>query len=258
MTGVSRVRGEQDDVLAYLKADLVHNVLEVWSLKYESNRHELYVHRDDGGITAHLSIYHSPEADYIAIGGDESAASRLVHLVPKRAIVLLSQGAFAEADDRLRSGTVYKSNLMLLERGQERLIHPELAVRLTQNDAEEYAGFGPSFTGPPSPLEWARERLGREATYGVFDGKLVSVATTIVPLEEMAVVIGVETKEGYRGKGYGSSVTSAATREGLARAEKCLLGVSSDNAGAKSIYGRLGFRKVSELLWVDVGAALSP
>jgi ribosomal protein S18 acetylase RimI-like enzyme len=227
-------------------------------VKRESQRNELYVSRDDGAITAHLGIYHSPEADYVSIGGREDALDGLLPLVPERAVVLLTPKAFERVGDRLGSGRVHATDLMVVGRGEERLVHPELAVRLSEKDAEEYAGFGLSFAGPPPPEEWARERLVRETVFGIFDGRLASVASTIVPTPELAVIMGVETRKEFRRRGLGSAVVSAALREALNRSCSCLLGVASDNEEAKGIYARLGFRKVDAELWVDIGTGLSP
>jgi ribosomal protein S18 acetylase RimI-like enzyme len=256
--GYEKVGADHGEALAYLRTNLVHNSLEVWSLMRESHRHDLYVHRDGGIITAHLGIYHSPETDYVSIGGREEAIEALLPLVPAKAVVLLSPEAYEKSRERLGSDKVYANDLLLVRRGEERLVHPELAVRLTERDAEDYSRFGPSFEGPPTPVDWARERLSREAVFGVFDGTLVSVADAIAPLPEMAVIVGVETRKEFRRRGFGTIVVSAALREALARSETCLLGVAQSNEDARRLYGRLGFKKVGEEIWVDIGTGRSP
>jgi len=257
-TGVERVKDDDPEALAYLESNLVHNALEIWSMKRESERHELYVRRRNGAIVAHLGIYRAPEADYASIGGQDEEIIELLAVIPEKAVVLLTPSAFGLVGGRLGSEKAYMSDLMVVERGRERLVNPDRAVRLSEKDSKEYAGFGPKFVGPPTAEELARERISKEAVYGVFDGRLVSVASAVVPLPEMAVITGVETKKEFRRRGYGSAVVSAAAREALGRARSCLLGVASDNEEAKGIYRRLGFRKVGEEVWVDVGTGLSP
>ncbi len=227
-------------------------------MKRESERQELYVRRHDGAIVAHLGIYHSPEADYASIGGQEDAIGGLLPLIPDRAVVLLTPKAFETVRGKLRSEKTYLSDLMVVERGEERLVNPDRALRLSEKDSEEYAGFGPNFAGPPTPVEWARERISREAVFGVFEGRLVSVASVVVSFSKIAVVMGVETRKEFRRRGYGTAVVSAATREALNNSKSCLLGVASDNEEAKGLYRRLGYTKVSEEVWVDVGTGLSP
>jgi ribosomal protein S18 acetylase RimI-like enzyme len=257
-SGVEKVNDDDREALAYLETNLIHNALEIWSMKSESQRHELHVRRHNGAIIAHLGIYHAPEADYVSIGGQEEAIGELLSLIPEKGVVLLTPRAFELVRGRLKSEKAYMSDLMLVERGEERLVNPDRAVRLSEKDSEEYAALGPSFVGPPTPTEWARERILREAVFGVFEGRLVSTASVVVPLPEIAVVIGVETRKEFRRRGYGTAVVSAATREALDRSKSCLLGVASDNEEAKGIYHRLGFRKVGEEVWVDVGTGLSP
>ena len=58
------------DVGSYLEDDLVRNALDIWNLRFENERYELYVsRRDRTKIEAHVSIFYAPEADYVSIGG---------------------------------------------------------------------------------------------------------------------------------------------------------------------------------------------
>ena len=250
---------EDSETIAHLETDLNRNALDIWNLRFEGHRYELYVNRIQGAIGAHLGIYHAPEADYVTIGGRDEAIAPLLALIPSRAVVLLPPGALEVARGNMKPGNIYPNDLMLVRRGEESLGHPGLAVRLTEKDAEEFAAFGFSFNAPPVPVEWARERISRDAVFGAFDqGKLVSVASATGFHPDVAVIMGVETRNEFRRRGYGSSVVSAATREALNRSKSCTLWVASRNAEALAIYRRLGFKKVGEELWVDIGTGLTP
>jgi len=257
--GFERVYAEDSEAVAHLETDLNRNALDIWNLRFESHRYELYVNRDQGVIRAHLGIYHAPEADYVTIGGREEAIGPLLTLIPSRAVVLLPPGAFEAARGNMKPGNVYLNDLMLVRRGEEMLGHTDFAVRLTEKDAEEFAGFGSSFNAPPVPVEWARERISRDAIFGAFNQrKLVSVASATAFHPDVAVIMGVETRNEFRRKGYGSSVVSAATREALNRSKSCTLWVAARNAEALAIYRRLGFKKIGVELWVDIETGLTP
>jgi ribosomal protein S18 acetylase RimI-like enzyme len=63
---------------------------------------------------------------------------------------------------------------------------------------------------------------------------------------------GVGVVEGYRGRGYGTLITTVATRAGLATGNRVVwLSVREDNDAALSVYGQLGFeRALSWTRWL--------
>ena len=148
---------------------------------------------------------------------------------------------------------------MVVERGEERLRNPELATRLSRESDIEYSNFGSSFNLPALPIEWIRKRIDEDTIFGAFaDGKLASVASLVAWLPQMAVIMGVETKPEFRRRGLGAVAVSAAVREALTLSQSCSLFVRSDNAAALSLYREIGFKKVAEELWIDIGTGLIP
>ncbi len=257
---VERIRRPTDDVINYLQANLPANALDLWNLQHELNNLEVFVSRDQGRITGHLGIFHTPEADYASLSSDAPEVARLLlDGIPKSCVLILEPPLYKVIKDELRSHVVYPNDRMAVDRGQETITNSDLAVRLSVEDAPEYIRFGTSFNAPQIPLEWAQERLQRDLVFGVFsDDSLASVASVVARLPRMAVILGVETLQEFRGKGYATVVTSAATREALKHSESCSLFVRSDNSKAIHIYRKLGFTKVGEDLWLDVGTGLVP
>lgn len=95
--------------------------------------------------------------------------------------------------------------------------------------------------------------------YGVFEnGQLVSVASAVGGLSKAAFIMGVYTKPEHRRRGYATLATSAAVRDALASSELASLGVREDNLPAIRVYERLGFRRVGEEAWIDLGTGLKP
>ncbi len=257
---VERVTGESDDLTEYLDADIVRNALNLWSLRFEPERLELYVCRDNDSVRAHLGIFRTPEADYVALGAAGGAdVADLLKFLPERCVLTVDRDLYSTIEGRVRPNAVILNDLMVVGREVVTPENPRLVHQLSVGDAVEYARFGGSFNVPRLPIAWAEERLRKDIIFGMRVGtELVSVASLVSRLPRMAAVMGVETRVGFRGKGYGTAVTSAATGEGLKHSESCMLFVRSDNFGAIRIYKKLGYRKVGEELWVDFGTGLVP
>jgi predicted GNAT family acetyltransferase len=229
-------------------------------LRSEPERFELYVSRDGDSIGGHLGIFRTPEANYVSIGAvEKSVAAGLLELLPKKCVVFVEQSLYETIEERFQEAVVSPNDIMVVRRGEERLTDPDRAVRLSTLDAPEYSHFGTSFNVPEVPIEWVHERLHKDRVFGVFsEGVLASVASVAAWLPQMAVITGVETNQDFREKGFAVAATSAATREGLAHSESCMLFVRADNLRAVHIYQKLGYRKIGEELWVDVGTGLVP
>ena len=247
------------DVIAYLGKDLMRNALDIWYLQREEKGYELLVCRVDKEVKAHLGVYNTPEANYVTLGGDPAAAGSLITFVPSKAVLLIPVDLQELIIRNVKYDTIYSNELMIVERGNEKLSRPELATRLSTVHEIEYSRFGSSFNVPPVPIEWIRERLENDIVFGVFDnGVLGAVASVAAWLPEVAVIMGVETKPELRRRGLGTIAVSAAVQEGLKRSRCCTLFVRSDNEQAISLYNRLGFEKVGKELWVDINSGLKP
>jgi GNAT superfamily N-acetyltransferase len=259
-TKVERVIQLTKDVAEYLQANILANALDLWNLQYEANNFELFVGRYRGRITGHLSIFTSPEARYASLSSDAPYGSGpLLDLVPKKCVLIVEPSLYDSIKSTIQPHLAYPNDRMIVARGHEILVNSDSAVRLSVEDAFEYMRFGASFNSPQVPLEWARERLQRDMVFGLFrDGSLVSVASLVARLPSMAVIMSVETFHKFRGMGYATVVSSAATNEALRYSESCALFVRSDNFAAIRTYQKLGYRKIGEELWIDVGTGLTP
>jgi GNAT superfamily N-acetyltransferase len=255
-------QADQTDVISYLKADIVRNALDLWNFERQDRRHKLYICVSDDGIKGHLGIYDTPEASYASLGGEPRAAEELLHLVPRKNAVLTTTSELGAIVMRsMNCDAVYPNDFMLINRGEEKLRNPEKATKLSSKHALEYSSFGSSFNVPPSlPIDWINECLERDMVYGIFadNGRLASVASLTAWLAQVSVIMGVETKPEFRHKGFGAICVSAAVQEGLKRSNSCTLFVRSDNEIAIGLYKALGFKKVGDELWIDIGSGLIP
>lgn len=254
-----KVQGIDPDVISYLEKDMIRNALDIWYLQHADKRYELHVSRVNGEVRAHLSTYNTPEAIYTNLGGELKAAEELFPLVPSKAVLMTSMTLGHLVTSKLKYDVSYVNDFMLVKRGEETLRNSDSAIRLSRKHDFEYSIFGSSFNVPPMPLEWIRECLNRDIIFGVLsEAKLASVASLVVWLPQVAVIMSVETKPEFRGRGLGSLVVSATVREALRRSESCILWVRSDNENAIGLYSALGFRKIGEELWIDIGTGLAP
>ena len=258
-TRTERVQHSDQDTISYLKQDIVHNALDIWYLQRRDKRYELYTCRVGSDIKAHLSIYRSPEANYVSLGGDPGGAEELLPLVPAKGILLAPLSLQGLVTQKFNRGTIFRNDIMMVMRGEEKLRNPEQATRLSRNHGSEYSTFGASFNMHNAPLEWVQEHLDSDFIFGVFaEGKLASVASVVAWLPQVSVIMSVETKPIFRGRGLGRVVVSAAVLEGLKHSRSCALFVRVDNEQAIGLYRGLGFKKVGEELWIDIGTGLIP
>ena len=90
------------------------------------------------------------------------------------------------------------------------------------------------------------------------NGELVSYAGSFIQLPQVWMIGGVYTQPTRRNKGYATLATSAITEEALRNAEAAALFVRLDNYPAIGVYEKIGYRKIGEKVWVDVGTGLRP
>ena len=135
--------------------------------------------------------------------------------------------------------------LMRLNRGEERIQITERPVRLDVECAEEVAALmkrcDPKWWGETN-AEQLKQRWENVFWLGIrLQGRLVSVGN--VRFVDFASNIGVvATDEGYRGRGFATSIVSALVEEILKRCPIALIHVIADNAPAVRAYSKVGFK----------------
>ena len=116
-------------------------------------------------------------------------------------------------------------------------------VRLEPSHAEQLTRLFTHGGG----LAFRPEQIGRGVFYGVLvDGHVVSVAGThlVSPTYGVGAIGNVFTHPHHRGRGYGTTTTSAVANELLRRGIRdVILNVGQDNAAAIHVYERLGFER---------------
>jgi predicted GNAT family acetyltransferase len=165
------------------------------------------------------------------------------------------------ARSRFPKAKSYIENWMLIKRREARFLKSKQARRLvSEDDASELVKLLSSQENRPrrNPqriFKW----VSTTPTYGVFvNNELVAYAGSFLQLPQIWMIGGVYTHPDHRSKGYSTLATSAVTEEALKNAEMAALFVRSDNYAAIRVYEKIGYRKIGEKLWVDVGTGLKP
>ncbi len=254
---VDHVTDERQDVIEYLEKEPVLNVLEIYDLKKERHRIDFYACRDGNEVQGHLMKITDPDGTYVSIAGrkEEVILELLKHLTDLKVVITCSPRFTQLISSQVRATAIYTNNIMLVRRGEEKLARLNPSSKLSAENALEYS----EFFSPPLPTEWCKERLEKDSIFGIIsDGKIVSIASAVAKMPKASVVMSVETRPEYRGRGYATLTTSAATEEALKHSEVAVLYVRSNNAQAIQIYEKLGYRKIGEEAWIDVGTGLVP
>jgi predicted GNAT family acetyltransferase len=84
------------------------------------------------------------------------------------------------------------------------------------------------------------------------DGAIVAIAGHAPIVTAESVVIGrvgpVYTPPEYRGRGFGSAVTANVTQQLIAKGARVMLFTDAANPTSNSIYQKLGYRLIDELI----------
>jgi len=147
----------------------------------------------------------------------------------------------------------YELILMALRRGEEHLYPSEDVVRLTPDDAGRIAdlmsSIDPEIWGRIIKNERITASMDRTLWFGIFsDGKLVSLGNATVT--DIASNMGaVATHGSSRNRGYATSIVSALLREMLKANDLAPIHVLKDNAPARRVYEKVGFRPYRNYLF---------
>jgi len=135
--------------------------------------------------------------------------------------------------------------LMVLHKGEERLLTSHPIVKLNASDAEQIASImkksDPEFWHEVT-VEQIIEGMSNVNWVGIkVNGELVSIGRTRLT-KRLGHIITVATHEAHRNKGYATSIVSHAIESILEKTSAAIIFVLSDNAPAIRVYKKVGFR----------------
>ena len=252
----------KQQVIDSIKQDVIKHVFAFYDLQHDPEHTSVYAAFENGRLAGYILKYTATDVPSVILEGRNTAVSKLIEFAPQDHFIIHAPPSLLPTIKRkFSSANHYVEDWMLVRKGEANLTRSKLVRRLsTQEDASMLAKLLSTRKDRP---ERAMERYLRWISTlplcGVFvNGKLVSYAGSFIQLPQVWMIGGVYTKPTRRKKGYATLATSAITEEALRNAETAALFVRSDNYPAISVYKKIGYRKMGEKVWVDVGTGLRP
>jgi ribosomal protein S18 acetylase RimI-like enzyme len=248
--------------LASLKSDIVRHVFAVYDIQNEPSRTTTYAAFENRDLKGYILIYLGADVPSVVLECESSVAEELTEYAPKNNfIVHTSLDLVTAVQHRFPSEKHYIEDWMLVRRSEARFYKSELVRRLhNDDDAEKLAGL--LSTRQDRPKRAAKryfDWISKMPIFGVLvRGKLLSYAGSFLQLPQVWMIGGVFTHPEHRSKGYATLAVSAVTEEALKNSEAAALFVRSDNYPAVKSYRKIGYKKIGEKAWIDVGTGLRP
>jgi RimJ/RimL family protein N-acetyltransferase len=249
-------------VINAIKSDILRHVFAFYDIQYDPYHTTVYAAFENEDLKGYILIYTATEFRSLILEGDSAAARRLIEYAPENHfIVHAPPNLLPIIESRFPNAKHYVEDWMLVKKGEPRFFRSELVRRLfTEEDSSRLAELLSTredrHRGTAKRyIDW----ISKMPTYGVFvNDELVSYAGSFLQLPQTWMIGGVYTHPNRRNKGYATLATSAVTEEALKHAETAALFVRSDNNPAIRVYEKIGYKKIDEKLWVDVGTGLKP
>lgn len=248
-------------IVENLKEDLVRNVFAFYDLQYDPQHSIMYVAVENGRLKGYILIYTALEFPSVILESDVETADMLVGHAPANHFIMHAMpNLLATIEGRFPNARHYDENWMLVKKGQARFFKSNDVRRLNVADGSRLASLLSTRRDRPRANDkHYADSIRLMPMYGVFmNGELVSFAGSFIQTPEIWMIGGVYTNPSCRNMGYATLATSAVTEEALTRSDQAALFVRSDNYSAIVAYEKIGYRKIGERLWVDVGTGMKP
>ncbi len=249
-------------VIDFLRLDVIRHVFALYDILHEPEHTTMYTIFEGEQLKGYILIYTAMEFPSVVLECEGDIAERLIKYAPKnRCIIHVSPSLLPIVTRKFSDEKHYVENWMLVKRGEADFFRSKLVRRLcADDDASNLAILLSSQRDRPKrSVKKYIDLISNESIYGVFvNGKLVSYAGSFIQLPQVWMIGGVYTDPRHRRKGYATLATSVVTEEALKHAETAALFVRSDNCSAIKVYEKIGYRKIGEKLWVDIGTGMKP
>jgi len=245
-----------------IKPDFLRHVFAFYDVQHEPENTTVHAAFEGDELKGYILIYSALESPSLILECEEDLAEKLLgYALEKHFIMHTPPNLLPIIKRKFPDAKHYVEDWMLVKRGEAQSLTSEYVRRLlTVNDAASLAILlSTRENRPATSTEKCMSLINKMPTYGVFmNGELVSYAGSFIQLPQVWMIGGVYTHPFHRNKGYATLATSAVTEEALKNAYSAALFVRSDNHPAIRVYESIGYRKIGEKLWIDVGTGLKP
>jgi len=254
--------GNRQRFVEFVKLDIIKHVFAFYDVQYDPDHTTTYAAFQKNRLMGYILIYAGADVPSVILESEEDAAETLIAHAPENHFIMhTSPSLLPVIKRRFPTARDYIENWMIVRKPEANFHSSRLVRRLqTKEDATMLAKLLRERKDRPERMmkkyvEWVTTL----PIYGVFKkGILVSYAGSFIQLPQVWMIGGVYTDPEHRNKGYALLGTSAITEEALRHAEAAALFVRSDNYPAVRVYEKIGYRKIGQKLWIDVGTGLRP
>jgi len=252
----------EQDIIDSIKSDVIRHVFAFYDIQHEPEHTTAYAAFEDENLKGYILIYTALDFPSVVLECEKDTAEKLIEYAPENRFIMHAPPDLLTVIKRKFPSTKhYVEDWMLIKKGEANSFGSKLVRRLwTEDDASMLAVLLSSREDRPRGtvkkyIDW----ISKTPIYGVFmNDALVSYAGSFIQLPQVWMIGGVYTHPNHRNRGCATLATSAVTEEALKRAEAAALFVRSDNYPAIRVYEKIGYKKIGEKLWVDVGTGLKP
>ena len=251
----------RQSIVDSLRSDIIRHVFAFYDIQFDLEHTTMHVAFDNHALKGYILTYKALTPPSVVLDATSKAAEKLITYAPENEFVLHTRPNLLPIVERRHpEAKCYIENWMLARKGEASFLKSKMMRKLSVVDAVRLAELLSSQTNQQrreakESEEWVR----KNPTYGVFpDERLVSYASSFLQLPQVWMIGGVYTHPEFRNKGYATLATSAVTEEALNSAENAALFVGSDNHPAIRVYEKIGYKKIGERVWVDVGTGKAP
>lgn len=249
-------------VIDFLKQDIIRHAFAFYDIQYAQAQTKMYVAFENRKPQGYILTYTGSEFPSVVIECEDTVANELIEYTPKDKFIIHAPTNILQIVLReFPRAKHYVEDWMLAKKGEASFQKSENVRRLqTEEDASKLFTLLETRTDRNAAsvkryFEW----ISKMPLYGVFiNNELISYAGSFIQLPQLWMIGGVYTNPKHRNKGYATQATSAITEEALRNAEAAVLFVRTDNHPAKKAYEKIGYRKIGEKIWIDVGTGLKP
>ena len=249
-------------VIDFLKPDVIKHVFAFYDIQYTPEHTTTYVAFENEKPKGYILIYTGSEFPSVVMECRSSIAKRLIGYAPECKFVMHAPpNLLSIVMRRFPDAKHYVEDWMLVRKGEANFLKSEHVRRLrTEDDALKlFTLLETREDRAPMSVKRYFDWMNKMPLHGVFiENELVSYAGSFVQLPQVWMIGGVYTNPKHRNKGYATLATSAVTEEALKNAEATALFVRSDNQPAIKAYEKIGYKKIGEKIWIDVGTGLKP
>jgi len=248
-------------IIEFLKSDIIKHVFALYDIQHDPEHTRMYAAFENGNLKGYILTYNATEFPSVVLECEKDAAEKLIEYAPKNQFIMhASLNLLPPIKRKFPKAKHYVGNWMLVKKGEASFFKSELIRKLHSEDAQKLAMLvlgreGRSKKTVNRYINW----ISKMPLYGIFiNNELISCASSFLQLPQIWIIGNVYTQPNHRNKGYATLALSAITEEALKHAETAALFVISDNYPAIKIYEKIGYKKIGEKLWVDVGTGRKP